>query len=60
MLKAGSCDGASGRAGFAEPGWLWEGATLGLGWVVAAAVAVLPVALAEGAKARSSAPPSVR
>ena len=48
-LKAGSCDGARGRAGFAEPGWVSEGAALGLGWVVAAAVALLSVALAEDA-----------
>jgi hypothetical protein len=48
-LKAGSCDGARGRAGFAEPGWVREAAALGLGWVVAAAVTVLPVALPEDA-----------
>jgi hypothetical protein len=48
-LKAGSCDGARGRVGLAEPGGVWEGAWLGLGWVVGAAVALLLVALAEGA-----------
>ena len=48
-MKAGSCDGARGRAGFAELGWVREGTALGLGWVAGAAAALLPVALAEGA-----------